>query len=77
MREIVLDTETTGLIPTRASAGRDRPRELDQSAFPAAELSSLRQSRARHAAAKPFAVHGLSAEFSQGQAALRRRSPRS
>ena len=50
MREIVLDTETTGLVPGgRPPRGRDRRDRAVQPRADRTDLPDLRQSRARHA----------------------------
>ena len=72
MREIVLDTETTGLDPLRG----DRLVEIGCieifNRMPTGQTFHRYINPERDMPAEAFAVHGLSAEFLQGQAAVRR-----
>ena len=73
MREIVFDTETTGLDPYQG----DRLVEIGCveliNGFPTGQVFHRYLNPERDVPEGAFKVHGLSGEFLEGQAAVRRR----
>ena len=72
MREIVLDTETTGLDPLQGHRLVEIGCIELVNRIPSGQVFHRYLNPERDMPAEAFAVHGLSLEFLQGQAAVRR-----
>ena len=76
MREIVFDTETTGLDPYQGHRLIEIGCIELFNRFPTGQVFHVYVNPERDMPAEAFAVHGMSAEHAQGQAAVRRDLPR-